>query len=256
MSELKPHAPIQRLGLDLFDKGRVFVVGDVHGCLDLLIRGLDQINFNTSRDALLCVGDLIDRGPRSFDTLRLLREPWFYAVRGNHEEMLLAAARSPENWKTLKENGGQWWFELAFEQQREAVELAQSMPFAIELESPIGRVGVVHADLANTTNWDVFTYLVEAGDRRVIEAATWGRKRIKARDDSLVQDAVRVYVGHTIVPGPGRLGNVFYLDTGAFFIGAPSPAAPPCPALTIAQVTCNSLDFSASKVKDGLRIIL
>ena len=72
MSEVKPHAPIKRLGLDLFDKGRVFVVGDVHGCLDLLMRGLDQINFNTSRDTLLSVGDLIDRGPRSFDALRLL----------------------------------------------------------------------------------------------------------------------------------------------------------------------------------------
>ncbi|WP_221893408.1 hypothetical protein, partial [Pusillimonas minor] len=31
---------------------------------------------------------------------------------------------------------------------------------------------------------------------------------------------------------------------------------PPCPALTIVQATCNSLDFSASQVKDGLRIII
>lgn len=256
MNEVTPYVPVQRFGLDLFQRGRVFVVGDVHGCLDMLEKGLDRINFNTSRDTLISVGDLIDRGPRSFDALRLLHEPWFYAVRGNHEDMLLKAARSPEDRKNLKQNGGQWWFELAFEQQREAVELAQTMPVAIEIETPIGRVGVIHADLFNARSWDVFTHMLEMDDLRVIQSAMWGRKRIKTRDQTWVEDVCRIYAGHTIVPSPGRLGNVFYLDTGAFFLDIQSPAAPQSPALTIASIVCNSMDFSSSEVKDGLRIIL
>lgn len=256
MSDVKPYVPVKRLGLDLFKKGRVFAVGDLHGCFDLLMRGLDRINFNTSHDTLISVGDLIDRGPRSLDVLKLLHEPWFYAVRGNHEDMLLNAARSPEDRKILRENGGQWWFELPFSEQREAVELAQSMPIAIQIDSPIGVVGVIHADILNTQNWDVFTYLLKTGDLRVIQAAMWGRQRIKARGEAWVEDAPRIFAGHTIVPKPGRLGNVFYLDTGAFFIEAPSPAAHERPALTIASITCNSMDFSSSEVKDGLRIIL
>ncbi|MGB3423953.1 MAG: metallophosphoesterase [Castellaniella sp.] len=69
--------------------GRDFVVSDLHGCRDLLQEQLDLIKFDISRDRLFSVGDLADRGPDSMDCLRLLREPWFHAVRGNHEDMLI-----------------------------------------------------------------------------------------------------------------------------------------------------------------------
>lgn len=69
--------------------GRDLVVGDLHGHRDLLERALDDIAFDPQCDRVLSVGDLIDRGPDSLATLALIEQPWFRAVLGNHELMLL-----------------------------------------------------------------------------------------------------------------------------------------------------------------------
>src|SRR3546814_1363745 len=78
MAALHRHLPANTAGRD-------FIVGDLHGCLDLLQVELARIAFDPTRDRLFSVGDLTDRGPDSMGCLRLLREPWFYAVHGNHE---------------------------------------------------------------------------------------------------------------------------------------------------------------------------
>ena len=69
--------------------GRDLVVGDLHGHRHLLEAELERVAFDTRRDRLFCVGDLVDRGPDSLATARLVEEPWFHAVLGNHELMLL-----------------------------------------------------------------------------------------------------------------------------------------------------------------------
>lgn len=73
--------------------GRDFVVGDLHGHRHLLEQQLERLAFDPSRDRVLAVGDLVDRGPDSLGTLSLIREPWFHAVLGNHELMLLQFLR-------------------------------------------------------------------------------------------------------------------------------------------------------------------
>ena len=40
------------------EKGRLFVVGDIHGCYDELMQGLEQVNFDFQND-LLIAGSLI-----------------------------------------------------------------------------------------------------------------------------------------------------------------------------------------------------
>jgi len=69
-----------------------YAVGDIQGCYDPLSRLLDQVNFDTSRDTLLCVGDLVNRGPKSLKTLRLLKslKHQCISVLGNHDIHLLA----------------------------------------------------------------------------------------------------------------------------------------------------------------------
>lgn len=78
---------------------RAYVVGDVHGRLDLLDELLEKIHADMtergSRETLLVfVGDLIDRGPSSKEVLERLRNYRREGVRtifllGNHEEVLL-----------------------------------------------------------------------------------------------------------------------------------------------------------------------
>ncbi|MBI5257888.1 MAG: metallophosphoesterase [Burkholderiales bacterium] len=68
-------------------RGRDRVVGDLHGHRGLFEQALDHLRFDPGRDRVLSVGDLIDRGPDSLDTLSLVEQPWFRAVLGNPELM-------------------------------------------------------------------------------------------------------------------------------------------------------------------------
>ncbi|MBW1997495.1 MAG: serine/threonine protein phosphatase [Deltaproteobacteria bacterium] len=47
------------------EKKRTFIVGDIHGCLDMLKRLIDKIDWQPGRDALIFLGDYIDRGEDS-----------------------------------------------------------------------------------------------------------------------------------------------------------------------------------------------
>lgn len=69
--------------------GRDLIVGDVHGYFSKLQQALDAVQFDPQKDRLFSVGDLIDRGPQSERVLQWLMQPWFHAVRGNHEQIAM-----------------------------------------------------------------------------------------------------------------------------------------------------------------------
>ncbi len=73
---------------------RTLAIGDVHGCLDHLDALLAAVA-PTPDDVLVFLGDLVDRGPDSrgvLDRVLELRQRLnVVCVRGNHEEMMVAA---------------------------------------------------------------------------------------------------------------------------------------------------------------------
>ena len=72
----------------------ILLVGDIQGCDDALGRLLDTAGFSPSRDRLVVLGDLVNRGPRSLAVLQRLHDFGDAAqcLLGNHDLHLLAVA--------------------------------------------------------------------------------------------------------------------------------------------------------------------
>ncbi len=208
--------------------GRDFVVGDIHGCFDQVLRAMDAVGFDQAVDRIFSVGDLIDRGPGSHRSARFLSHDWVYAVRGNHEDMLLDAYQNVDLHDGGKphpavleymhsRNGFSWWRATGDEVKADILAAIAKLPIAIELETSRGPVGLVHADVPAGLSWPAFLDRLGARDMKVAEKALWGRDRVTREDASGVEGIGRVFVGHTPIRGLVKLGNVYAIDTGAVF---------------------------------------
>ena len=192
----------------------VYLVGDLHGCRSLLDKQLFVVRFDTQQDLLVSVGDLIDRGPDSLACLRLLVEPWFRCVRGNHEEMALAALRQGET-QLWKRNGGDWFWQISVQQRAAAQRyllLCQELPLIMHITLDERITVIAHADYpASHYAWQqpVDEYQVVWGRDRIYRLQRGQGEEIAGADD--------FYFGHTPLDHPLTRWNQHYIDTGAVF---------------------------------------
>lgn len=192
-------------------QGRDFVVGDIHGSLQLLKTRLKEVGFDKSKDRLFSVGDLIDRGPDSPGCLQLIDEPWFFAVRGNHEQMFIDFCNRKLDYSHYFLNGGGWIREHGTEMLWHLAYKAESLPFAIEVATDNGLIGIIHAGIDGDC-WQSFT---RRTDDKALAIALWQRDL----REKWVKDIHYMVCGHTIQPEPVTSGNQLFIDTGAFKSG-------------------------------------
>lgn len=119
---------------------RTIVVGDIHGCYTELMKLLDKINFSDN-DLLIAVGDLIDRGPASWEVSRFFRDAEnAFSIAGNHERGLARVIRGivDPKWPQLFTLS-----KISIEEQIPFVEFFEQLPAVIETEHAI----ITHARL-------------------------------------------------------------------------------------------------------------
>lgn len=204
--------------------GRVLIVGDLHGNIDLLYEKLRSLDYDKTADRVVLLGDLIDRGPASERAIELE----FPRVRGNHEDMLISYANGDERaGRNLLHNGGIWAMALTDAELQQHASFHAQAPIALEIATPGGRtIGCVHAEVPGG-DWLSFRSGLQSlrpgEDSELIQEALWGRGRIKQIRAGYAAKAIsgidHVFFGHTILSAPLRAGNTSYIDTGAFHTG-------------------------------------
>ncbi len=198
-------------------KGRDIAVGDIHGAFSALQQGLDHIGFDPATDRLFAVGDLVDRGPESTQAVEWLDKPWFHAVMGNHEMLTWRAAESlPYPSIAHAEHGGEWLSALPPEQQASIAQRLKALPVVMEISTPKGLVGLVHADCPfddwvemRRVAWDGLDDLDE-----LMTTCLWSDARYARKYALPVRNIRAVIHGHMTIPKATVLGNVHFIDTG------------------------------------------
>jgi len=193
---------------------RIFIIGDVHGCLDMLKRLMDRINWRPDKDRLIFLGDYVDRGkdPKGvIDYILSLCEcsSLVQCLIGNHEALLLDYLNDKDR-NLFLINGG-WSTLESYEASRSKdnnsplipqdhmIYFQSLVPF-IELEDYY----VVHAGLRPN---------VEVKDQSR-EDMLWIREPFI---DSEYDFGKRVIFGHTPFSDPFVSKNRIGIDTGAVY---------------------------------------
>lgn len=192
---------------------RLFILGDIHGCLDPLKRMMDKIDWRPEEDGLIFLGDYIDRGADSKGVVDYIIEisnssPLVQCLLGNHENILRDFLSSGDP-RLLLLNGGITTLESYQVDEKgdnealippDHVAFFENLLLYIELDDYY----VVHAG---------FRPGVEI-EKQATEDLIWIREPFIFSDQDFGK---KVIFGHTPLSEPLVMDNKIGLDTGAVY---------------------------------------
>lgn len=233
--------------------GRDFVIGDLHGCYDELMSLLKYVSFDRTKDRLFSTGDLIDRGPKPKECLSLLKEKWFFSVFGNHEEIICNKISNPYNiareeidYVKMVANFENKLKELPF--IYEIRHLLHNNVYILHSEILPEHLYRFEDDDIGSQEYIIYLNIMKKFDiskniKNFIEfhkthelssnlkkKLIWSRKiisnfykenknNIEKNDFSFVNinknQKIKIFSGHNVVPFPIKIGQQYYIDTGA-----------------------------------------
>ncbi|MEW2915238.1 metallophosphoesterase family protein [Leisingera sp. JC11] len=199
------------------------MIGDVHGCLELLERMLAQV---PQDHRIVLAGDYIDRGEQSAEVLRYLcARPELTCLKGNHEDMLLRFLRDPgrEGGRWIRNGGLQTLASFGVPGVRPQMSAAALRDCRDHLQERMGAALIAWAAgleaslvsgnvLAAHAGADPHT----AADRQAEEVLMWGHPAFLRTPR---RDGVWVVHGHTIVAEAAAAQGRIAIDTGAYASG-------------------------------------
>jgi serine/threonine protein phosphatase 1 len=189
--------------------GKSFIIGDLHGCRDMLEKMLSIIPWNPEVDHLFFIGDYLDRGNDSKGVIDLLikltkSSPNVQCIMGNHESIFLDYLSGSDE-KTFLVNGGvstldSYMVNGTIYIPPEHISFIESMPLLIELDNYY----IVHAGLKPELKID----------EQNIKDILWIRENFITSDYDFGK---KIIFGHTPFYSPYVTENKIGIDTGAVF---------------------------------------
>lgn len=185
--EFSPAIEEEHVRIDPGNWAEIYVVGDVHGCIDELERMPEELGI-TDEDLVLFVGDLVRKGPDSQAVVDYVRSAEnMLTIRGNNEQKIIDGTADPGL-------------------DDDSKEYLASLPLAISVGQNIlvhGGIDIEKA-LTDQTEDDLLEhrYLSDADDAA---ATYWFEQH---------DDLPRVFFGHTVLDAPFVTDHAVGLDTG------------------------------------------
>ena len=223
-----------------------FIVGDIHGSYDRLMKALELCKFSDS-DILYCTGDIGDRGPNVKECIEFLMSlgSRFRSVIGNHDvwayEYLTDTINrySSDVWEC---NEGQCTMDALFsmDNKEEVTAWYGSFPYIIEEDDfrlihtltytdhldmsriPLSEIRMNNIEVSGILD-NTYGYDKELFDRRILLRSKYFNKKspdpeCSKKECSLLDDKLTI-VGHTAVTGGvlyDKEMNICDIDTGGF----------------------------------------
>jgi serine/threonine protein phosphatase 1 len=195
-------------------QNRRIIIGDVHGHYDGLMGLLAEVA-PASSDQVYFLGDLIDRGPKSAEVVKFVRNGQYPCLLGNHEVMLMRAVYEGETDRRILHFWMQAGGDATIASYGEAgilksdIDWISTLPTYLDLED----IWLVHAGV------DPYMPLHQQSEQQFC----WMREKFFSSAFPYFENKL-IITGHTItftLPGisPGELAaGVGWLDieTGAY----------------------------------------
>ena len=206
----------------------IWVIGDIHG-YDKTFNALIKKLKIKEKDIILCLGDLIDKGPGSLEVLKTVsKSNQIFSIRGNHEEMMRLSV-SPKHGRMMKswlKYGGLITLESFSKEETNQIEEARKWLSFIEnlpTEIVLNKFRIVHAGYEDS----------EPLEDQNNQQKMWGRTIFQV--ETILDNARQIIVGHSPVQTLNRLGkddiwiseitltdgrpSLLCIDTGVFLEG-------------------------------------
>ncbi|MEZ9708763.1 metallophosphoesterase [Vibrio breoganii] len=202
---------IEQINIDDFD--RVFVIGDVHGCVSHVQFLAKELNVGKN-DLILGVGDVIDRKPTSFETLEYFTEtPYVKSALGNHEWFAIRAMLYHDRsaFHSWYMHGGEWIDEHDDNDIAELLIKAEAqMPITFQINIGKKRIAITHAGIPDND----FKNLRKPSQKQCSEAMLPENFELEEREP--VKNTDLCIHGHFTLDQPSLFGNQLYIDTGCW----------------------------------------
>ena len=209
---------------------KTYIIGDVHGMFDTLLALLNKLPSNAK---VVFAGDLIDRGSKSAEVVKFVREKSFACVLGNHEDTFIKFFKDFFNgmkWEELLNKWEMWLFlnggietldsynfmentidnPKILNHIKSDLEWMQLLPIFLELDAKHKSglpVVVSHSNI--TQVWHL------KDDKKAF--SDFRETVLRTRDLTCKDCGILNIYGHTPVQTPTLEGNCINVDTGCCY---------------------------------------